>query len=326
MRPILLAAVLSAFLMSMNAAGVVYAAPTAPSPPLPSSPSTQCRQAIAVAEGEQAIPSRLLAAIGRIESGRKDPVGGTLSPWPWTLNAEGQGRFFDTKAEAVEAVRALRARGVRSIDVGCMQVNLMHHPVAFANLEQAFDPGANAAYAARFLTQLYTQTKDWPQAVAHYHSATPELGNEYRRKVLAAWPEEQRQPATSPLASAWSATLQRGAVTRVLPAAGGVVLPAADGAIASPANSATTAGRDLASYRALPVFWAVALASGKAPPTSLTRAPRAMGEGNVRAAPIGVTARTSSDARTRFEPLLKPRAPLPWASSLGATIMPRNQP
>ena len=43
-----------------------------------------------------------------------------------------------------------------------------------------------------------------------YHSATPELGAEYQRKVLAVWPEEQRLPASvgaTPLAQAWGATM-----------------------------------------------------------------------------------------------------------------------
>ena len=52
------------------------------------------------------------------------------------------------------AVRAMQANGVRSIDVGCGQINLMYHPDAFPNLELAFDPQANAAYAARFLKAL----------------------------------------------------------------------------------------------------------------------------------------------------------------------------
>src|SRR4051794_15299301 len=91
-------------------------------------PEQQCRSAIIAAERAQATPSGLMAALGRAESGRRDPQTGTSNPWPWTVNAEGQGSFYDTKAQAVTAVRAMQARGVRSIDVGCMQVNLMHHP------------------------------------------------------------------------------------------------------------------------------------------------------------------------------------------------------
>ena len=99
-----------------------------------------------------------------MESGRRDPVTGAVHPWPWTVNAEGQGFFYDTKAEAVAAVRAMQARGIRSIDVGCGQINLMHHPDAFPSLEVAFDPQANAAYAARFLKELFAQTGDWNKA------------------------------------------------------------------------------------------------------------------------------------------------------------------
>ena len=89
------------------------------------------------------------------------PSSGALHPWPWTVDAEGQGAFYDSKELAIAAVRALQARGVRSIDVGCMQVNLMHHPNAFNSLEQAFDPVArNANYAAQFLTELHGQNRD----------------------------------------------------------------------------------------------------------------------------------------------------------------------
>ena len=158
-----------------------------------------CRGAIAAAERSSTIPPQLLAAIGMVESGRRDPANGLRAPWPWTINAEGQGSYFDTKAQAIAAVRALQAHGVQSIDVGCMQVNLMHHPNAFATLEQAFDPSANAAYAARFLTELHTQSNDWPRAAGLYHSATPELGAAYQAQVASAWTEERRLAGVGPL-------------------------------------------------------------------------------------------------------------------------------
>ena len=136
------------------------------------------------------------------------PSGRGATAWPWTINAEGQGRYFDTKAEAIAAVEALRARGVTVIDVGCLQVNLKHHPDAFANLETAFDPVANARYAGLFLKRLYGQARSWEQAAANYHSATPERGEAYRQQVMAAWPamavrlaEEQRREA---MIAAWA--------------------------------------------------------------------------------------------------------------------------
>lgn len=146
-----------------------------------------CDAAGAQAEVAYQLPPGLLRAIGRVESGRRDPATGAFAPWPHTINANGQGRFFDDAASAAAAVRSLQAAGTASIDVGCFQVNLMHHPLAFARLEDGFDPAANAAYAAAFLTSLRQRVGSWEGAVAAYHSATPERGEAYRARVFAAW-------------------------------------------------------------------------------------------------------------------------------------------
>jgi hypothetical protein len=68
-----------------------------------------------------------------------------------------------------------------------MQISLMFHPNAFASLDQAFDPTANARFAAGFLTALRTTHRDWPAAIAAYHSETPKLGAAYQQLVLARW-------------------------------------------------------------------------------------------------------------------------------------------
>jgi soluble lytic murein transglycosylase-like protein len=160
--------------------------PALAAPPL-ASPSQLCESAIVTAEHAERLPERMMGAIALVETGRPDPTSGTSRPWPWTINAEGQGFFFASKQQAIEAVRSLQARGVRSIDVGCMQINLMFHPNAFASLDQAFDPEANARFAARFLTALHTEKRDWPAAIAAYHSETPALGAAYRQLVMARW-------------------------------------------------------------------------------------------------------------------------------------------
>ena len=162
------------------------------------SPGTLCRAAIAAAEREHGLPAGLLAAIGRVESGRRDPETGEQGSWPWTMNAEGAGKFFPSKAEAVAEVRQLRAGGMRSIDVGCMQINLHHHPDAFASVEEAFDPLANARYAARFLKELQAARGDWMTAAGHYHSQTPSRAEAYRAQVALRWPEEQRTAGAAP--------------------------------------------------------------------------------------------------------------------------------
>jgi hypothetical protein len=201
-----------AFALLMAAAGALVgigatAAPAAARPaPAAPDPIRQCRAAIQLAERAHNLPPQLLHAIARVESGRRDPETGTVGPWPWTINAEGQGRSFATREEAIAQVRQLQARGVRLIDVGCMQINLHHHPQAFASLEEAFDPIANARYAARFLRELHATQGDWTIAAGHYHSSTPERAEGYRARVLAAWPAEQRRPYTirNEMALAWA--------------------------------------------------------------------------------------------------------------------------
>jgi len=160
--------------------------------------ASACEAAGTDAERLHAVPSGLLLAIGRVESGRRDPSTGQVSPWPWTINAAGAGQQFRSGPDALGTTRSLQAQGVRSIDVGCFQVNLQHHPTAFASLEDAFDPHANADYAARFLAELRVRIGSWEAAVAAYHSATPELGGPYRDRVLAGWPRAGAAPVPLP--------------------------------------------------------------------------------------------------------------------------------
>ena len=196
-----------------------------PTTSAPTSPNAQCRAAIGMAERMSGVPDRLMQAIGAVESGRRDESG-AVSAYPWTINAEGVGSYYASKAEAIAAVTALRARGVRSIDVGCMQINLMHHADAFTSLEEAFDPAANAAYAARFLLRLLGQTGSWPAAAAGYHSLTPDIGADYARRVLAIWARPAPRgtlPAPMPAPEvpvSASFAAQTGAAGRILPLPG----------------------------------------------------------------------------------------------------------
>jgi hypothetical protein len=146
-----------------------------------------CEGMIAQVEREKGIPTQLLATIAQAESGRYDKNLKRAVAWPWTVMAEGKGRYFQTKAEAVSAVREIQGRGVRNIDIGCMQVNLRAHPNAFASLDEAFNPHDNIAYAGDLLLSLREQTGSWVKAVGNYHSATPFFHNRYRNKVLSMW-------------------------------------------------------------------------------------------------------------------------------------------
>ncbi len=145
-----------------------------------------CTPALDAAEREAALPARLIHTIALVESGRLLPGG--VRAWPWTVNVGGTGLYFDSKVDAVREVVMLQSLGVKSIDVGCMQVSLLYHPDAFATLDMAFDPTANARYASHFLDRLHAQLGDWPRAAAAYHSQTPDIGADYERRVMALWP------------------------------------------------------------------------------------------------------------------------------------------
>ncbi len=175
---------------------MLLALPAAAAPPVQTGDS--CERAISAAERRVSTAPGLLRAIGMVESGRTDKRTGTRRPWPWTVTAEGVGSYYPGKDEAIEAVRALQARGVSSIDVGCMQVNLLWHPDAFRSLDDAFDPAVNAAYAARFLQALYGKLHGWSEAAAAYHSLTPSLGAEYGKLVLAVWSGAPVPTVTTP--------------------------------------------------------------------------------------------------------------------------------
>lgn len=150
-------------------------------------PASPCEQAGLAAERQYSLPPGLLAAVGRVESGRWDAALGRTVASPWAIDAAGAPIQPDNKEDALRQVRDLQTAGVRNIDVGCFQISLLHHPSAFPDLDQAFEPAANADYAARFLTSLRARYGSWEQAVAAYHSATPELGIPYQRQVFANW-------------------------------------------------------------------------------------------------------------------------------------------
>lgn len=152
-----------------------------------------CRQETVRAEAARDLPPHLLTAIARTESGRWHAGRSESFAWPWTVMAEGKGRFLPSRAAAIREVRNLQARGVRNIDVGCMQVNLYHHPDAFESLEAAFDPAVNVAYAAEFLVDLRREARSWTRAVGQYHSRQAIRGNNYRAKVFKAWRAERHR-------------------------------------------------------------------------------------------------------------------------------------
>lgn len=148
-----------------------------------SDPAALCDQAAHRAARLEGVPLDILLAITRAETGRSD--GQVVQPWPWAINVEGQGSWFETPQEALSEAQTVLDAGKGNFDVGCFQLNYRWHGAAFVSLEAMFDPEDNADYAARYLAQLYARTGSWAQAVADYHSKTDALAEVYLARVEA---------------------------------------------------------------------------------------------------------------------------------------------
>ncbi len=177
-------------------------------------PSELCTKAAAQIAREGNTPENILAAIALAETGRMRE--GRVSAWPWTINAEGVGEWLPSRAAAIARVRELQAEGIRSIDVGCFQVNLRWHGDAFASLQEAFSPRSNARYAASFLRKLKSEGGTWLEAAGRYHSRTPVLSARYRTRVAGYMDLLQDAPKRDGSASAIAtASLSQGWLSQI---------------------------------------------------------------------------------------------------------------
>lgn len=141
-------------------------------------PSDLCISAARIASAQTGVPMSVMNALSLTETGRNR--GGQMRPWPWTVNMEGEGHWFDDAGAALAYVRTSQARGARSFDIGRFQINHRWHGEHFASFEAMFDPVTNALYAARFLAQLHEESGDWSVAAGAYHSRTQEHATRYR--------------------------------------------------------------------------------------------------------------------------------------------------
>ena len=162
-----------------------------------------CRDAALKYEKEYQIKEHMLQTITNVETGRWNQKQGQTLGWPWTVNAQGKGRFYSSKAEAVKAVKELQAKGIKSIDVGCMQINLKYHADAFASVEDAFDPYKNVEYGAKFLKKLYkNRGNDWMKAAMAYHSGVLKKALRYKKKLVVAYAKVKQMNSGESVAEA----------------------------------------------------------------------------------------------------------------------------
>ncbi len=142
-----------------------------------------CSIAIKDVQESHNIKENLLQTIASVESGKYISSIKARLPWPWTVHANGKGKYYKTKQEAITAVKQLQASGYTNIDVGCMQINLKYHGSSFKNLEEAFDPKKNVTYSATFLQKLYKKTNDWKKTAMQYHSKNTRRGINYKNRL-----------------------------------------------------------------------------------------------------------------------------------------------
>ncbi len=161
--------------------------------------SVICDSAARIASESTGVPISVLRAISLTETGRKS--GGVFEPWPWTVNMEGKGVWFDNRHEALDYVGKNFDRGARSFDVGCFQLNYKWHGQAFSSIEEMFDPEINATYAANFLLDLYREKGNWPDAAGAYHSRTPKYAQRYIRRFKSLLADMSDAPPAAPLST-----------------------------------------------------------------------------------------------------------------------------
>ena len=160
----------------------------------------QCDSAARQAADETGVPIIMLMAISRTETGRTR--NGRVSPWPWTVNIEGQGIWFESREEAQTYILARHTDGARNFDVGCFQINYRWHGTEFASIEMMLDPLTNARYAAQFLAELRDEFGSWEAAAGAYHSRTDRHARRYlttyRRHYAALTPGQDARSDVPP--------------------------------------------------------------------------------------------------------------------------------
>lgn len=149
------------------------------------SPAPSGYRAVAEVYG---VPSDVFYAVALAESGRRIAALAAIRPWPWTLNVEGDGRFYSSRWAAASALQDTLAVGRTSVDVGLVQINWRHHRAALGQADAALDPYRNLNIAAAILVACHRAQGDWWAAVGCYHAPRDaDRAARYRDRVRAIW-------------------------------------------------------------------------------------------------------------------------------------------
>lgn len=92
------------------------------------------------------------------------------SPDPYAMNIAGRSHHAKSTGEMAQIIASNYKRGVTSIDVGCMQVNLKYHGGKFARPTDLLDSATNVDYGASYLIKLAADKGSWREGVMDYHN------------------------------------------------------------------------------------------------------------------------------------------------------------
>ena len=113
-RTPILALLLSGLIPGQASALAATTPSAGPAAALAADPPAICDWAAAEASRRSGVPISVLKAISLNETGRKR--GGVFRPWPWTVNMEGKGLWFDSAEAALAYAEKEHGRGARSFD------------------------------------------------------------------------------------------------------------------------------------------------------------------------------------------------------------------
>ncbi|WP_427551863.1 transglycosylase SLT domain-containing protein (plasmid) [Methylomonas sp. MS20] len=107
----------------------------------------------------------------------------TISPWPLAINSAGKSMLPQTHAEALQSLEQELDKGIRSIDIGLMQVNIKWHGHRVRDIRSLFDANVNLRIGADILAEaIRSEPSDRALGLGRYHAG---YGNEPERLARA---------------------------------------------------------------------------------------------------------------------------------------------
>ena len=137
---------------------------------------------------EYGLPPTLLYAVALTESGQSSHSDGQFRPWPWALNIDGEGHYFQSRLMAWQALQVVLTETKASVDIGLMQISWRYHQSALGSSWQALDPYHNLRVAAAILRDCFAEHTNWIQIAGCYHAPNdPARADRYGQRVKAHW-------------------------------------------------------------------------------------------------------------------------------------------